>query len=218
MINYILILTMILFFNCRNDLPQKQEYIYWLIGDSHLSKKSNLVVRALDRWELGLRWMPLLKNEKVRHMVTVSKDLKCLEQELKDYRDKCNMMIGEDNMKLGVCFNDNEGEKIKSSIIVINDKLFNLFTEDAATDIITHEIGHCLGLIHVPFSDNLMFPFYEGQSNIEPQKTLLKLIYISRIFPSKTVINIYFDSLKNDKILIHEILPIFRIDMEKFKD
>ena len=174
----------------------------------------------MQRWELGMRWVPGENRQDSRHWLTVSQDLKCTEIDVIFYKEQCEKSIRETSVNgllLGLCFIENDREKITESIVILNSRLFTIATQDAATDIISHEIGHCTGLIHVSTYDNLMFPSYHGQAGRQPQKSLLKKLYIDGDEISENEKNTYFETTQSGKLMKHDVLPTRMININSFK-
>jgi hypothetical protein len=221
---YLKIFIILLFINCTQTTSHSElwELHYWFLYGKEMPRKVLWVEDAMKRWELGLRWIPGENIKETNHWIAVSKDLKCEESFLADYKKDCesaNNATSISDKLLGLCLIDNDKlkpEKITQSQIILNSSIFNFATQDAATDIISHEIGHCLGLIHVYTYSNLMYPAYHGQAGREPQKSLLKKIYIDNQDISPTDIKIYFQNTSN-KLIKHESLPVRMIIISSFK-
>lgn len=219
---FLKVLILLLLLNCSQKSSNHPlwELQFWVLYGRDMPKKVLWVEEAMSRWELGMRWVPGTSRGDSRHWITVSTDLKCTEPDVLYYRSKCEEAIrdtGIDGKLLGLCIIENNREKITESIIILNSVLFSTTTQDAATDIISHEIGHCNGLKHVNIYDNLMFPFYHGQAGRQPQKLLLKRLYMDGKEISEHEKNTYFQVTQSGKILRHDELPIRMININSFK-
>jgi hypothetical protein len=218
------ILIFILMLNCTNKTSRSYlwEVQFWFLYGKEMPRKVLWVDDAMKRWELGLRWIPGENIKETNHWIAVSQDLKCEESFLSDYKKDCqsaNIATSFSDKLLGLCLIDNDKlqpEKILKSQIILNSTIFTFATQDAATDIISHEIGHCMGLIHVFTYNNLMYPSYHGQAGREPQKTLLKKIYLENQDISPNDIKTYFQNTSN-KLIKHETLPVRMIIISSFK-
>jgi len=220
---YILIFILMLA-NCTNKTSHGYlwEVQFWFLYGKEMPRKVLWVDDAMKRWDLGLRWIPGENIKETSHWIAVSENLKCEEAFLSDYKKDCesaNAATSLSDKLLGLCLIDNDKlqpEKILKSQIILNSVIFSFATQDAATDIISHEIGHCMGLIHVFTYSNLMYPAYHGQAGREPQKSLLKKIYIENQDISPTDIKTYFQNTSN-KLIKHETLPVRMVIISSFK-
>lgn len=219
---FIKILLLLFLLNCYKTEPNDSlwEYQFWVLYGKNMPKKVFWIEDAMKRWELGMRWVPGQNKADSKHWLTVSQDLKCEEADVINYKKECEEAIlktGVNGLLLGICLIENDREKITESTVIINSRLFTTATRDAATDIISHEIGHCNALKHVNIYNNLMFPNYHGQAEREPQKTLLKNIYINYEEISEYEKNNYFQTTQSGKILKHETLPIRMININSLR-
>lgn len=215
-------LILLLLLNCNQTVSHEPlwEYQFWILYGKNMPRKVLWVEDAMQRWEIGMRWVPGVNRGDSKHWLTVSQNLKCTEADVSYYRDKCEEAIrdtGVNGLLLGLCLIENERERITDSTIILNSSLFTAATQDAATDIISHEIGHCMGLIHTNVYDNIMYPFYHGQAGRHPQKLLLKRLYVDNSEISDAEKDTYFNTTQSGKLLQHDSLPIRMINVNSFK-
>ena len=220
--DYLRFLILLFFLNCtaNSSNPPLWELQFWILYGKEIPPKVLWVEDAMQRWEIGMRWVPGQDRADSKHWLTVSKDLKCTEVEVINYKSDCEKSMRETSINgqlLGLCFIENDREKITESTVILNSVLFTAATQDASTDIISHEIGHCMGLIHVITYNNLMFTYYHGQAGRQPQKSLLKKIYIDGGEISEQEKNTYFNTTQSGKLLKHDSLPIRMININSFK-
>ena len=208
--------------NCNQTVSHQPlwEFQFWILYGKNMPRKVLWVEDAMQRWEIGMRWIPGENRSDSKHWLTVSQELKCTEVDVLYYKDKCEEAIrdtGINGLLLGLCLIENDRDRITESTIILNSSLFTAATRDASTDIISHEIGHCLGLKHSIIYNNLMFPFYHGQAGRQPQQSLLKKIYVEGNEISESEKNTYFQTTQSGKLLKHDDLPIRMININSFK-
>jgi hypothetical protein len=176
----------------------------------------DLTLKSISKWELGIKIEGKKEKAEVNNLVIISKNLACEEPEISENKEICKSEISrlknDYNEIMAFCLTENDDYGyIKKTRVVINDMFFYslYWTDEIKINVISHEIGHCLGLKHVYIDKNIMYPFQEnGLHNFNPQRAILKKLYLENDEPSEIEKNKYFQHYK-EHFLRHEKIPSF---------
>jgi len=222
-----LIIIILLLNNCvTRSTKQDDTLIQLILANSLLSRQYySLVEQSINNWDLNIETSPANKrdmdNLDPEHWVGVSRDMNCDENgfNISSIRNICQRgkEIGGENLA-GLCVpNYEKSGKINNVTVILN---YNFLFSDKVTDlqkeyIITHEIGHCLGLEHVNDINNLMYPSISFTRTLDYsiQKEILKRYYNSNITPNTNEINNYLIKTSTGNFLRYIVLPKFYISV-----
>ena len=187
---------------------------------SRTDRLRDLTLKSIAKWELGIKIEDKKEKKEVDNLIIISKNLTCEEPEIIKNKDFCQSEITrikkDYNEIMAFCLTENDDlGYIKKTQVVINDIFFYslYWSDETKISVISHEIGHCLGLKHVYIDKNIMYPFQEnGLQNFNPQITILKKFYIDHREPLEHEKDKYFQYYK-EHFLRHEKIPSFYLKM-----
>lgn len=189
---------------------------------ANLKNEYSLAEKAVQKWDLNIKTKTKVYSDNTEaNVITHSENLVCDDLYVSDsIKTKCKSRViaspySVDNLIGFTLLEYNASGKIQTSHIILNDStVFSQLSESDKIKIISHEMGHALGLKHVNDPNNIMYNIFEKDREVsyEPQRSVLKRLYNGENLT--TELDSYFIKIYGN-YLMHETLPIYFISFKR---
>ena len=178
---------------------------------------------ALDAWQIGLakdnfgktRDLTSIFDPNPRNWITVTGD-DCIGEGVPSSMQGGNCVFAISSIIVGVCgtsFLSNGSIFISTTIMRKSFQDNTNIPESFKLNVITHELGHCLGLQHAVIASRIMYPSVTGLSSPSSDEiNAVKSVYTPVGEPSIAIKNEFFNQSIESTARRHYTFPVFTMD------